>query len=358
MRLSLAIGSVALGAPRDYTGYTFEQYQEEFGKQYNGLDADLRQGIFERNLATIIAHNKEYDAGKQSWYMAVNPMADLTKEELARMRGHNKALSRSMPKQPSTLRTESPESLPDSVDWRTKNVLTPVKNQGQCGSCWAFASTESVESAYAIATGKLIELAPQTYVSCAPNPTHCGGTGGCEGSIQELAFNYTRDHGIAAAADYPYTATDTLCKDYKPAVKVGGYVEVAPNDPDALATALANVGPVAVSVAAEQWSLYGGGIFTGCTGSTGTDVDHVVQAVGYSKDYWVIRNSWGPSWGEGGFIRLSRAKDADVQQDTSPADGFACEPFPKSVPVAGECGVLSDSAYPVGARDAADSVLV
>jgi cathepsin L len=342
----------AAAAARSFSDYTFEAYQAEHGKQYTAAEEAQRREIFERSLARVQQHNDEYQAGRHTWWMTMNHLADRTPEELKRMRGHKKGQTSGVP----TANLQA-QANPTSVDWRTKNVLTPVKNQGQCGSCWAFASTETVEAHYAIASGKLVELAPQTYVSCMKNPDSCGGTGGCEGAIAELAFNYTAAHGLAAAADYPYTASDTACKAYTPAVKVGGYVKLPENDASALETALATVGPIAVSVAAEQWSLYGGGIFTGCTGSSGTDVDHAVQAVGYSADYWIIRNSWGPSWGEGGFIRLSRSKDSTMQTDATPADGYACKPYPSSLQIAGECGVLSDSAYPTGASSAMDVVV-
>merc|ERR1711988_1089511 len=184
---------------------------------------------------------------------------------------------------------------PESVDWRKQGKVTPVKNQGGCGSCWAFSATETVESAYAIATGKLIELAPQTYVNCVENADQCGGTGGCEGATMELAFNLTAKTGIALESDMPYEGRDAACSSYKAAVKVGGYVKNPVNDAAALETAVATKGPQAITVAAEPWMSYGGGIFKGCStgASDGATLDHGVQLVGYSKDYWIVRNSWG-----------------------------------------------------------------
>merc|ERR1740130_1982705 len=115
----------------------------------------------------------------------------------------------------------------------------PVKNQGQCGSCWTFASTETVESRYFVASGKLLVLSPQTYVNCVKNPNQCGGTGGCEGATMELAFNLTRDAGIALESDIPYTGKDDTCKSYKAAVKADGYVKNPENSAIGLETALA-----------------------------------------------------------------------------------------------------------------------
>merc|ERR1712176_1186335 len=157
------------------------------------------------------------------------------------------------------------ESNPTSIDWREKNVVTPVKNQGGCGSCWAFSATESVESAYAIASGKLLTLAPQTYVNCVKNPNKCGGTGGCEGATMELAFNLTAQTGIALESTLPYAGRDQTCSEYKAAVKVSGYVKNPVNDEKALETAVATKGPQAITVAAEPWQFYGGGVFHGCS---------------------------------------------------------------------------------------------
>ena len=144
-------------------------------------------------------------------------------------------------------------------------------------------------------------LAPQTLVNCAPNPTDCGGTGGCEGSIPELAFNYTKAKGIALEKDLPYKAHDEQCTAYPAAATLDGYTKLPINSADDLEAALASTGPVAVNVAAN-WRNYGGGVFSGgCSEGSSCTLDHVVVAYGYQKDrplvggggYWLIRNSAG-----------------------------------------------------------------
>ena len=227
------------------------------------------------------------------------------------------------------------------------------RNQG-----WAFSATETVESQYAISSGKLLTLAPQSYVDCVENPHECGGTGGCQGATMELAFNLTVSKGIALESEMPYKGRDETCKPYQPAVKASGYVRLPVNDADALEEALARQGPVAVTVAASSWQLYGGGIFSGCSKHSTAILDHGVQAVGYTKDSWLIRNSWGASWGEEGYIRLSRASDSKTFIDTRPADGEACKPYPKTQTVGGECGVLFDTSYPTGVTAAFDELVV
>merc|ERR1712113_786925 len=177
----------------------------------------------------------------------------------------------------------------------------------------------------------------------------------------ELAFNLTIALGIAREAELPYRAADETCASYTPAVKATGYVKLPANDAAALEMTLANVGPVSVTVAASRWQFYGGGVFSGCSkGIFGPDatLDHGVQAVGYTKDYWIVRNSWGASWGEKGFIRVSRANDDKTFTDKSPADGVACEPLPKSQTVGGECGILFDTSYPTGVTAGDETVVV
>jgi len=183
-----------------YEGYNFEKYLAEHGKSYAAAELEQREKIFKENLEKVRAHNREYQAGVHTWWAVMNHLADMTDEEFAALRS-----TKYSPSQHQVVRLESPAGgNPDSVDWRTKGAVTPVKNQGGCGSCWAFSATETVESAYQIATGKLLKLAPQTYVNCVKNPQSCGGTGGCEGATMELAFNLTAQTGIALEADLPY----------------------------------------------------------------------------------------------------------------------------------------------------------
>lgn len=215
-----------------------------------------------------------------------------------------------------------------------------------------------MESQYAIASGKLLTLAPQSFVNCVQNPEKCGGTGGCEGATMELAFNLSISKGIALESKLPYKGRDEKCSKYPAAVKATSYERLPVNDAKALEAALASKGPVSVTVAADAWQLYGGGIFDGCSKQSATILDHGVQAVGYTQDSWIIRNSWGESWGEKGYIRLSRGSDSKTFIDTRPADGQACEPYPKTQTVGGECGVLFDSSLPLGVTSLATDIVV
>jgi len=344
---------------REYSKYDFQAYLAEFEKSYSAEAFTFRKALFESNMDKIKAHNAEYHAGKHSWWAGVNHLTDASPEEFKSLRSTKYAEST----HPIVKLEASPSTQnPASVDWREKGAVTPVKNQGGCGSCWAFSATESVESHYQIATGKTVELAPQTYVNCVKNPNKCGGTGGCEGATMELAFNLTVQSGIALEADLPYQGQDETCANYKAAVKIAGYVKNPVNDAKALETAVATKGPVSITVAANSWQLYGGGLFHGCShgflGHQDNTLDHGVQLVGYSPDYWIVRNSWGPSWGEKGFIRLQRATDNQTFINKDPSSGVACVPVPKTQTVGGECGILFDTSYPTGVTAADESVIV
>lgn len=255
------------------------------------------------------------------------------------------------------------EDLPASLDWRDKNVVTPVKNQGGCGSCWAFSTAETLESHIAIATGKAPGIySPQEFVDCAPNPDQCGGTGGCQGSTQPLGFKYAMSAGVISESSYPYKGRTNKCgtAGIAPVAKITNYTLLPANNYSALMNAVATVGPIAISAAAEPWQLYEGGVYNG---KCGYDVDHAIQLVGYGNgetkglkkqkmDYWLVRNSWGGSWGEKGYIRIARFGGTPAGEtcltDKTPGDGDGCKGGPKTIEVCGLCGIMSDSSYPTG----------
>jgi len=348
--------------------YTFEAYETEFGKTYETEERAQRKEAFEANLAKIKAHNSQTPA--PSWTMGVNQFADLTSAEFRDFtKGRNKPSTANL-NQPDGLSTEeratfqkhhandvSVDSLPDEVDWRTKGVVSAVKNQGGCGSCWAFSTAETVESAVAIATKKPpLVLSEEELVDCMPNPDQCGGTGGCEGATQPEGFAFVMKNGMASEEGYPYTGHDGKCKNFTAEVLPGAiasYVALPTNNYTALMNAVANVGPIAISADAEPWQMYEGGVFSG----KGSDIDHAIQLVGYgtakavfkSKDYWLVRNSWGASWGEKGYIRIERLGEGSepCAEDTTPGDGFGCKNGPSKIQVCGVSGIMSGSSYPV-----------
>merc|ERR1712038_840314 len=340
--ISAALLGAVLASKDAYRDIQFASFREQHGKHYSTkAEFELRKDIFHANLAKIERHN-----ALGTWKMGVNEFSDLTQAEFeAQMTGGYKRMPQSGAAVPAatTFKAKSRSELPDSVDWRDQGAVSEVKNQGQCGSCWAFCTTEMIESYAAIATGNLPELSTQQVTACTPNPLSRGGTGGCYGSIPQLGYTYIQLFGHAMESDYPYTS---------------GTTTLAPNDQEAVMTHLAEVGPLAVAVYASGWGGYSSGVYSGCAYDSNIALNHAVQLVGYGTDeaegdYWIVRNSWGTGWGEGGYIRLARDVEAQCGTDSTPMDGTACVGGPGNDEqhVCGQCGVLFDVSWPLGAHD-------
>jgi cathepsin L len=344
--------------------YTFERYMMDFNKHYDPQDIPHRRRLFDANLRTILSHNANPNA---LYRMGVNHMTDWTEEERRELRGVHKGLShrqyaeRMAKVARGELKAdEHSRATPLSVDWRGKGVLTTVKDQGQCGSCWSFSAAESVESHWALATTKLHVLSEQQILGCTPNPLDCGGAGGCSGGTSELAFAALAEvGGLTSEWKYPYTSwygNDYAClyteaKMGPPVAQVVGYNVLPPNNYRAVLEAVAFIGPLAISVDASQWHLYESGVFDGCN-VTNPDIDHGVQLVGYGTtekgvNFWIIRNSWTPDFGEDGFIRVLRDNPPVCGLDVTPLDGTGCPGGPMNVTVCGMCGVVYDASYPL-----------
>nr|2PNS_A Chain A, Ervatamin-C, a papain-like plant cysteine protease [Tabernaemontana divaricata]2PNS_B Chain B, Ervatamin-C, a papain-like plant cysteine protease [Tabernaemontana divaricata]2PRE_A Chain A, Ervatamin-C [Tabernaemontana divaricata]2PRE_B Chain B, Ervatamin-C [Tabernaemontana divaricata] len=189
--------------------------------------------------------------------------------------------------------------LPEQIDWRKKGAVTPVKNQGKCGSCWAFSTVSTVESINQIRTGNLISLSEQQLVDCNKK-NH-----GCKGGAFVYAYQYIIDNGgIDTEANYPYKAVQGPCRAAKKVVRIDGYKGVPHCNENALKKAVASQpSVVAIDASSKQFQHYKSGIFSG---PCGTKLNHGVVIVGYWKDYWIVRNSWGRYWGEQGYIRMKR----------------------------------------------------
>merc|ERR1712112_32823 len=356
------LATVALAGHADYAKLQFAQFREQYGKVYKTrTEHHMRFDIFQANLKKIEEHNKS----GASWKKGINQFSDLTEAEFQAMYlGGYKRLP--TPAGNFTTVSKPAKDLPAEVDWRKQGVITDVKNQGQCGSCWAFCTTEMIESYAGIATGSTPELSSQQVTSCTPNPLSCGGTGGCMGSIAQLGYTYIQLFGHVTEEDYPYTSgttteTGDCMYDFMntaPVIGITGYNVLPSNDQDAVLTHLAEVGPLAVSVYASGWGSYSSGVYDGCDFDANIAMNHAVQLVGYGTDasegdYWIVRNSGGSRWGEDGYIRLQRQSTAQCGTDSSPMDGTACVGGPGNDEqhVCGQCGVLFDVSYPLGAHE-------
>jgi cathepsin L len=357
----VAAGATIAAARPALENESFDSWVAEFPQFAKQSDAS----VFAANLAEIRKHNAD---PTQTWKKGVNQFTGMTKKQFKAFIGQG--YSRAGPAMAAAragglvhdgTHDVDVSALPNSLDWRTvsPSVVTAVKNQGGCGGCWSFSAAETMESAVAIKTGKLFVFSEQEILDCTPNPNDCGGTGGCSGATQELAFGYVVGEGITTEADYPYTGSSTFpnCQTakIKPVAGITGYVTVPFNNYTALMNAVVNIGPIAISAAAEPWQSYDSGVFTG---PCNEDVDHAIVLEGYGtdaaagQDYYLVRNSWGASWGEKGYIRVARygstPNGEPCGQDTTPGDGDGCSGGPSAIKVCGLCGILSDSSYPTG----------
>ncbi len=345
--------------------YTFQQYLADHKLKYNSDELARRENMFNTEKARVLKHN----AANKSWKEGMNKFSIMTADEKKAFLGRNKSMKKNhSPKflkaLPEDFEMKAVKDLPKHVDWRDAKIVSPVKDQGYCGSCWAFASTATMESHVAKATGLLFEFSPQQIASCSPNPQQCGGQGGCEGATAEIAFDYVASSGGLfeefQVGYQSYFGVDQNCSlptATTPKATIGGYVQLPTNNYAALMNAVATQGPIAVSVDAD-FGAYSSGVYNGCDISA-PDINHAVVLVGYGEDettgekYWLIRNSWSPSWGEKGYIRLHRSDDdeANCGTDTTPSHGSACiDDWDTPVKVCGTCGVLFDSSYPTGAK--------
>jgi cathepsin L len=215
------------------------------------------------------------------------------------------------------INTETITSLPKSIDWNVKGAVTPVKDQGQCGSCWAFATTANAESVWAIAKGELLDLSEEFLVDCA------SGVGyfnlGCNGGMPDSAFKYMINNGQCSETSYPYTSGVTKTagpcqKCSSSGVKFSSCSDVTPKDQVALKGAVA-IGPVVIAIEADTryFQSYSSGILDST--SCGTTLDHAVEIVGYGTengiDYWKVRNSWSSAWGENGYVRIKKTSSTN-----------------------------------------------
>jgi len=274
---------------------SFQGFLKDYNKVYAIEELEYRFGVFKKTLDAICEHN----AGNHSWIMGVNQFSDLTPYEFERI--HLGYLSR-----PNRQRNEIPltGTAANDIDWTTKGAVTPIKDQKQCGSCWAFSTVGSTESSHFLTTGNLVSLSEQQLVDCSGSY----GNQGCNGGLMDNAFKYYLGSGKGAAIEdsYPYTAKDGRCKTFTVAVTIKTFTDVKANDEDALASGV-TLQPVSVAVDARKWQSYKSGIFDGC-GAIHL-LDHGVLAVGFDADSWKVKNSWGTSWGEKGFIRVKRGSN-------------------------------------------------
>jgi len=303
----------------------FNAWTVQHGKSYSEAEVPARLAAFHANAEFVATHNERFDKGEVTYRVELNQFADMTQAEFKKFYlGFNGAQRNAI-----NNATALVGDAPAEIDWRAKGAVNPVQNQGQCGSCWAFSTVASVEAANFLRTGKLDKYSEQELVDCDDN-----GDQGCNGGLMDNAFQWIQKNGgIDTEADFKYIARRTIffrcpaSKKDKHVGTVSGFVDVPAKDENQLKLAAAKT-VVSVAIEADQpgFQMYSSGVFSG---ECGTNLDHGVAVVGYGtdngQDYWIVRNSWGASWGEKGYIRLAR----------NVADA------------AGQCGVAMAASYPL-----------
>ncbi|KAA0192936.1 hypothetical protein HAZT_HAZT008572 [Hyalella azteca] len=306
--LLLGLAAAACAASYyDQVKEEWESFKLVYNKKYEPVEEAFRLKVFAENKMKIDRHNQLYNKGERTYDLKMNHFGDMLHNEFVHtMNGYR---GNSMNRTYGASRFVAPDSdvkLPDSVDWRTKGAVTPIKSQGQCGSCWAFSAVRQ----HFLKTGQLVSLSEQNLVDCSGHY----GNEGCNGGLMEFAFRYIKDNGgIDTEESYPYTAVDGDCKFKRDDVGAEdtGFVDIKSNDEDALKAAVATVGPVSVAVDAssDEFQFYSSGIYVDglCESQY---IDHGLLVVGYGtengSDFWLLKNEWSEHWGEKGYMKFLR----------------------------------------------------
>lgn len=312
------IGTHNLIPPRNEKEYQeiFINFIEKYNKSYSHQEFFSRYETFKQNLNLIEKHN---NSSKQNWTMEINEFIDMNSTQFRNKLGfinnnHHKDYK-------DLLKTK----LPKEFDWEKKGAVTPIKNQGNCGSCWAFSTTGSIEGAWYIANNDLLTLSEQELISCSGNY----GNDGCNGGLVDQGYQFVMQNGLQTEKCYPYQGIDSSCiyNNCNFNVKISSYHDVIPNDEDILMLALYQQ-PISVAIDAshQSFQFYSNGVFNG---DCGTELDHAVLLVGWGEmngeQYWKVKNSWGSEWGDNGYIYLAR----NISDSR------------------GQCGITMSASYPI-----------
>ncbi|XP_075198809.1 procathepsin L-like [Anomaloglossus baeobatrachus] len=310
-RLLLLTAVAICAASSHFLDQEWTTWKIKYEKKYATEDDELfRRQTWDATWHKVQKHNQLASQGLSRYKMAMNKFADMTSEERSsRSCVTSNKISLAPKKRPMQPRGKN-FNIPESVDWRDSNCVSPVQNQGDyCGSCWAFATVGVVESHYCIKAKELVKMSEQQLVDCD------GVNDGCCGGMPTDALEYISRNGLMKAKDYEYSEKKFTCL-YKPknAINVNVTKHYVLPQEDNMASSVALDGPITVLIdASSDLMEYSEGIFDGeCT----EEINHAVIAVGYGTeydeetdenvDYWIVKNSWGEDWGENGYIKMKR----------------------------------------------------
>ena len=294
-------------------------FKMEHNKVYkNDIEERFRMKIFMDNKHKIAKHNGNYEMKKVSYKLKMNKYGDMLHHEFVNtLNGFNKSINTQLRSERLPIAASFIEPanvvLPKTVDWREHGAVTPVKDQGHCGSCWSFSATGALEGQHFRRTGILIALSEQNLIDCSGKY----GNNGCNGGLMDQAFQYIKDNkGLDTEVTYPYEAENDKCR-YNAAnsgARDVGYVDIPQGNEKKLKAAVATIGPVSVAIDAshQSFQFYSEGVYYEPECSS-ENLDHGVLAVGYGtdengQDYWLVKNSWGETWGDNGYIKMARNK--------------------------------------------------
>ncbi|KAM7341336.1 cathepsin L4 [Cochliomyia hominivorax] len=290
----------------------FEEFKKSINKSYLHTYDEVRsREAFEENQAAVREHNTLYKAGKSSFRLRTNVMADMSNESYLKsfLRLVNSKRFQNVDHYSEIVGSPLMQATPESVDWRKKGFITLPDNQKTCGSCYAFSIAESIEGQVFKRTGRILNLSPQQIVDCSVSH----GNQGCTGGSLRNTLRYLQDTGgLMRSKDYKYVSKKGSCQ-FVPelaVVNVTSWAILPAKDEKAIEAAVAHIGPIAVSINArpKTFQLYSDGIYDDDSCSS-TSVNHAMMVIGYTKNYWILKNWWGELWGENGYMKLAKGRN-------------------------------------------------